>query len=81
MAVWAGPHGVEKGAELLVSYGGSFWAERRKEWEAEAEAAAASSTVPSVVEQKAAGARAGTQEEEKGRKGVKGDKSKKGKKP
>lgn len=31
MAIWAGPKGVEKGAELCVSYGRGFWMERQKE--------------------------------------------------
>lgn len=33
MAVWAGPKGIEKGSEICVSYGRSFWAERAKESE------------------------------------------------
>ncbi|CEQ42904.1 SPOSA6832_04780 [Sporobolomyces salmonicolor] len=33
MAVWAGPHGVEKGSEICVSYGRGFWDQRRKEAE------------------------------------------------
>ena len=35
MAVWAGPHGIKKGEEILVSYGRGFWSERRKEAEAD----------------------------------------------
>lgn len=31
MAVWAGPQGVDKGSEICVSYGRSFWTERAKE--------------------------------------------------
>lgn len=31
MAVWAGPHGIEKGAEICVSYGRGFWQKRREE--------------------------------------------------
>ncbi|BGP26872.1 hypothetical protein JCM10295v2_005834 [Rhodotorula toruloides] len=35
MAVRAGPHGVEKGAEICVSYGRGFWEKRREEEAAE----------------------------------------------
>ncbi|ORY84650.1 hypothetical protein BCR35DRAFT_57673 [Leucosporidium creatinivorum] len=35
MAIYAGPRGVEKGAELCVSYGRGFWRERMKEGENE----------------------------------------------
>jgi hypothetical protein len=69
MAIWAGPHGVEKGAELLVSYGGGFWAERRKEWEAEATAASAAAE-KNAASSSTAPTKAG--------KAVKGKKGKKG---
>lgn len=47
MAVWAGPHGVEKGAEICVSYGRGFW-EKRREEAAEAEAATVETNGASV---------------------------------
>lgn len=31
MAVWAGPHGIDKGAEICVSYGRGFWQKRSEE--------------------------------------------------
>ncbi|KAM0791735.1 hypothetical protein ACM66B_004003 [Microbotryomycetes sp. NB124-2] len=31
MAIWAGPKGVDKNAEICVSYGKGFWRERRQE--------------------------------------------------
>ncbi|GAA6023625.1 hypothetical protein JCM10207_005089 [Rhodosporidiobolus poonsookiae] len=37
MAVWAGPHGIDKGAEVLVSYGRGFWEKRMEEAEKEKE--------------------------------------------
>ncbi|GAA5972584.1 hypothetical protein JCM11641_001912 [Rhodosporidiobolus odoratus] len=37
MAVFAGPHGIEKNAEICVSYGRGFWEKRREEAEREQE--------------------------------------------
>ncbi|GAA5892362.1 hypothetical protein JCM6882_003651 [Rhodosporidiobolus microsporus] len=37
MAIWAGPHGVDKGAEICVSYGRGFWEKRKEEAEREKE--------------------------------------------
>ena len=33
MALWAGPKGIEKGAEVLVNYGRGFWEGREREEE------------------------------------------------
>lgn len=37
MGLWAGPRGIEKGAEICVSYGRGFWQERAREGEAVAD--------------------------------------------
>ncbi|GAA5853757.1 hypothetical protein JCM8547_007437 [Rhodosporidiobolus lusitaniae] len=71
MSIWAGPHGVEKGSEICVSYGSGFWSERRKEWAEEEE------------RQKKDGEKGMKEEAEKGKmekqgKGGKGKKAKKG---
>ncbi|GAA6038291.1 hypothetical protein JCM8097_003926 [Rhodosporidiobolus ruineniae] len=74
MSVWAGPHGVEKGAELCVSYGRGFWEKRREEWaeKERKEAETAATTTGRGESAKGREKAEGKKGKEKGGKGKKG---------